>query len=184
MTVIIAQRTPDLITFATDSQGTSGYVKQRTQKLEVIDDMLVATTGTMSQLSLLRTFCHENAIKTADHKGVSSFFIEFYKWQREFMNKWPEEMNNYLLAKEMKLFYVASLQIDDISDVKACGTGREAAMGALNAGGTIREAVEAACDIDLYCSAPILMGTMTTKRIEVDKLGGTKEIHKIKVTHK
>ncbi len=154
MTVIAIKVENDKITIGADSQLTKGSSQRQEKgvKLFEVHGMVVGMTGNVMIIGLFRMFATTTKPKSATEADLIQFMADF----NEFLRKRDEKNNcEFLLVFEKKVFYIADLLVLEITDYYTLGTGEDYAMSALYLGNSVKEAIQAACHLSIYCEEPI-----------------------------
>ncbi|MEO0348891.1 MAG: hypothetical protein AAF282_02440 [Cyanobacteria bacterium P01_A01_bin.15] len=160
MTVIAARKTKDAIIFASDSILVAGYLKATEKeviynKLFQQNGMVIGSTGTGYEGTMMELFSRNHQPIDSSRLAVIDFFVEFRDWIQKRDADYTLE-NDYLLAYDTKLFRTyGGLDIYEVPEFESIGAGEDFAKAALHLGHTPREAVEVACKLSIFCSAPI-----------------------------
>lgn len=160
MTVIAARKTKDTIIFASDSILVAGYLKATEKeviynKLFQQNEMVIGSTGTGYEGTMMELFSRNHRPVDGNRLSVIDFFVEFREWINKRDAGYAPE-NDYLIAYDKKLFRTyGGLDIYEVPEFEAIGSGEDFAKAALHLGHTPREAVEVACKLSIYCSEPI-----------------------------
>ena len=160
MTVIAARKTPNGITFAADTMVTQGHLKSTSDdimhsKLFQHNDLLVGSSGDCFESVLMELFTRNHKPVDSSRLGMIDFLVEFREWVRKKESGYNPN-NSYLIAFEQKLFCVdGGLQVFEVKEFDAIGSGSDFARAAMHLGHSAREAVEVACKLSVWCSEPI-----------------------------
>ncbi|MGD1867701.1 MAG: hypothetical protein ACFB0D_24385 [Phormidesmis sp.] len=166
MTVIAARKTPEAIIFAADTMISDGFTKLTSSdimhsKLFAQNDMIIGCTGDCYEGTLMELFSRNHKPMDSTRLGVIDFLVEFREWIRKKEGGYTPT-NGFLIAFEHKLFHVyKGLDVYEVREFEAIGSGQDFAKAALHLGHTPREAVEVACKLSLYCSEPITEMSVT-----------------------
>lgn len=160
MTVIAARKTSEAITFAADTLITEGYSKSTNadimfSKLFEQNGMVIGTTGECYEGTFMELFSRNHKPVDSSRLGMIDFLVEFREWIRKKESGYTPK-NGFLIAYDKKLFRVCGgLEVYEVSEFEAIGSGQDFAKAAMHLGHTPREAVEVACKLSLFCSEPI-----------------------------
>ncbi|MEM6869115.1 MAG: hypothetical protein AAF528_12125 [Cyanobacteria bacterium P01_C01_bin.121] len=166
MTVIAARKTPEAIIFAADTLISDGFTKATSSdimhsKLFEQNEMVIGTTGECYEGTMMELFSRNHRPVNSNRLGIIDFLVEFKEWIRKKEGGYTPK-NGFLIAFEQKLFRVyRGLDVYEVREFEAIGSGQDFAKAALHLGHTPREAVEVACKLSLYCSEPITEISMT-----------------------
>lgn len=166
MSVIATRVYADRIEIAADSQITFGATMQtdETVKLFTTDTgITVGGVGTMQELALFKIFLKTHFPAAATEDALIDFIHEFRQWLAENAEILPEvDDNEYHFLFEGKAFSIHRYNIREIMEFDAVGAGMDYALAALYLGRSPAEAVKVACDLNIFCSLPVV--THTTQR--------------------
>ncbi|MGB3297427.1 MAG: hypothetical protein WBA76_04095 [Phormidesmis sp.] len=166
MTVIAARKTSEAIIFAADTQITEGLSKSSGtdilhSKLFQQNGMIIGSTGDCYESTFMELFSRNHKPVDTNRLSMIDFLVEFREWIRKKESGYTPG-NGFLIAFEKKLFRVcAGLDVYEVSEFEAIGSGQDFAKAALHLGHTPREAVEVACKLSLFCSEPITEMTVS-----------------------
>lgn len=161
MTVIAARKTSDGITFAADTMITQGHLKSTSadilhSKLFQHNDLLIGSAGDCFESTLMELFTRNHKPVDSNRLSMIDFLVEFREWVRKKESGYSPH-NLYLIAFEQKLFCVdGGLQVFEVKEFDAIGSGSDFARAAMHLGHTAREAVEVACKLSVWCNEPII----------------------------
>lgn len=155
MSVIAAKVYPDRIDIASDSILIKEDTKKTNfKKIYNTAHICAGGCGSAEELSLFFSFISGHKPEEESVTGVLNFMKSFSKWKFEYTN--DDVIHNcYIIIFRKKLFEVDGLFVQEIKDYTAIGEGEDFAMAALHLGHTVKEAVQVACDLSCYVSAPI-----------------------------
>ncbi len=160
MTVIAASKTANAIIFAADTQITERYSKTTSSdiihsKLFQQNGMIIGSTGDCYEGTLMELFSRNHQPVDTDRLSIIDFLVEFREWIRKKEASYSPK-NGFLIAFGGKLFRVCGgLDVYEVNEFDAIGSGQDFAKAALLLGHTPKEAVEVACKLSIFCSEPI-----------------------------
>jgi len=161
MTVIAASKTSSAIIFAADTQVTDRLYSKTTSsdiihsKLFQQNGMIIGSTGDCYEGTLMELFSRNHQPIDTDRLSVIDFLVEFREWIRKKEGGYTPK-NGFLIAFSGKLFRVyGCLDVYEVNEFEAIGSGQDFAKAALLLGHTPKEAVEVACKLSIFCSEPI-----------------------------
>lgn len=156
MSVVVTKILEDEIVMVADSQITSGETIECKEDAKIfqVGAITIGFCGYVRDGALLRLFCETHSPKAGTCDDILAFIAEFDVWMRNRTNN-AEMDSSFHIIYRGKAFYVNGYYIVEITDEHSIGSGRDYALGALHAGATPEEAVEASCDLNLYCQRPI-----------------------------
>lgn len=167
MSVIATRVYGDRIEIASDSQITFGFTMQtdETVKLFTTDSgIIVGGVGTMQELALLKIFMktHKPAMPSED--ALTDFIHEFRQWLIESAEIIPEmDDNEYHMIFDGKAFAIHRYNIREIIQFDSIGAGADYALAALYLGKSPAEAVNVACELNIFCSLPVVTQTLVRR---------------------
>ncbi len=159
MSIVAVRKYKTKIMMACDSQTTLyGIMKDKTEKVKtrskILDSngMLIGIVGLVRDSSYMQIFMKSHRPAAATEDSVLDFMVEFTEWSRKKDNKFELE-SNYIIVYKNKVFFVEEgLLVDEVSEFNAIGSGCFYALTALHLGKGVKEAVEIAKELDIYCS--------------------------------
>lgn len=157
MSVIAAKIYTDKITVAADSILVRGWSKRNSNfsKIANINGMIVGSTGTAEECSLMWHYMETHRPASAAEKDVLNFVVEFATWKNGF-GAGSSVDNIYLMAFEGHLFEIQGMFVHEIFDYIAVGAGEDFANAALYLGHSPKEAVKVACDLSCFVCEPVV----------------------------
>ncbi len=169
MTVIAVKKIGDnKFEIAGDTQTTNGHNKfpvfsksdselQSTGKLVKVNEMILGCAGKTAQISLAYRFCKTTAPKTMNKDDVLDWLITLKEYISKKVQIKPNEINiSGILIKDNKCFaFYSFLEVIEINSFHSIGSGKYIALGALEVGSNVEDAVKAAIKYDLYCSGQV-----------------------------
>lgn len=162
MTVIAVQVKKKQIELASDCQTTWGsnkFPKKETTdssikvngKIFQLNGMTVGAAGETSTISWLQIFCKSHKPKEADRDSILEWFVEFKQWVK-IKGTLDNISIHFILIMNGKAFAVYDfMEVNEITDFDAVGSGMWLAIGAMDNGCSVTEAVNTAIKYDLYC---------------------------------
>jgi ATP-dependent protease HslVU (ClpYQ) peptidase subunit len=163
MSVIATRVYADRIEIASDSQITYGATMQtdQTVKLFTTDTgITIGGVGTMQELVLLKLFMKTHFPAAASEDALTEFIHEFRQWLTQSAELNPElDDNEYHIIFEGKAFSAHRYNIREIFEFDAIGAGMDYALTALYLGRAPSEAVRVACELNIFCSLPVVTQT-------------------------
>ena len=155
MSVVAVKIYEDKIEVAADSIMVKGWTQtNKYSKLHFINDMYIGTSGTAEEGSLFRIYCSTRKPEQATESAIIMFFSEFADWKN---NKTGSSnlQNEYIFIFNGKVFEVQRFHVLEIKDFSAIGAGMDFALAALYLGSNVEDAVKVACELSVYCEAPV-----------------------------
>jgi len=177
VTTIIAIQHRNKVVFGADSQVTAGNgrVQRHVEMVKISQrgSFLIAGSGEVAPCDIAQHIWKPPSPKGVEWNDLYHFMISKvipslkqcfkeneYKWDKEE----EEDKFNFLIALGGQVFEIAddmSLTLDS-SGFYGIGSGSSYAIGALEAGAKLEEALEIAARNDAYTSPPFLYYTQTT----------------------
>lgn len=159
MSVVAVKNYKDKIVIGADTQGTRGVSYDKLAKLFKEDEynLFWGTSGSGAELSAYQVFLKTHKPAENNQKGIHEHFVEFMKFKQEYTGN-LEINNSYLIIYETKAYYIGgNLYVEQIEENKeeAIGSGYRESKAALMLGHTMKEAIQIACDSNIYCNEPI-----------------------------
>jgi ATP-dependent protease HslVU (ClpYQ) peptidase subunit len=65
------------------------------------------------------------------------------------------ENSAFLVAYKQKVFFIDNYFVQEINDYYAIGVGMDYALAALYLGASVKEAIEVACHLSIFCEKPV-----------------------------
>jgi ATP-dependent protease HslVU (ClpYQ) peptidase subunit len=159
MTVIAVKKHKDKIVIGSDSIRAYGSTQQKLEygKLKKLDGFIFGHAGAAVNVTLMCMFAKTHKIDGPNEDAVSNFMAEYLQWCKKKINDYKFE-SQFLFVIGGKIFVVfQDLCIYEIEDYYAIGAGMDFALASLYLGKSVKEAVEAACELSIYCEKPINM---------------------------
>lgn len=168
MSVIAVKRTNGIIEIAGDTQSTWGSYKFQKEdptdkqvkasgKIFQVNGMTVGCAGSLNHIGLLRLYCKTNRPKESEQDDVLEWFIAFKEWA---LKKAQVAFNDVsihgLLILDGKVYsFFDFIEVHEIKDFAAVGSGMWLSLGAMEVGATAEEAVKIAIKYNLYCGGEV-----------------------------
>lgn len=156
MSVVVTKITDKEIVMVADSQLTSGDTANYKQDAKIFqtNGITMGLVGYARDGVLFKVFCDTHTPKAATADDLITFFAEFDEWMRKRTNN-AQCDSSFHIVFQGRAFYINNYYITEIEDYHAIGSGRDYALGCLYLGETPERAVEAACDLNIYCQTPV-----------------------------
>jgi ATP-dependent protease HslVU (ClpYQ) peptidase subunit len=100
-------------------------------------------------------FAKTNLIDEPTEKGVIEFVVNFISWARALDNLYKLNSDFFFVIKNKVFVVCDDLFIREIKDFYAIGAGRDYTLTALHLGKDVKEAIDVACELSIYCEKPI-----------------------------
>ena len=189
MSIIIAIHRNNTVTMGADTLTCFGDGEQaspancRTRKMFPLGDAYVGGTGWAVYDDIIDHWLQDRDVPALDSKtSVFAFFLELWRGMREgypFVNDQANSKDtpftdldsSFLVASPGGIFKVSSdLGVTAFNQYAAIGSGSEYALGAIEAlwhrqdddESLVREAIEAACRLDVHCGGQIELVRVAT----------------------
>ena len=159
MTTIAARIKDNKIELAADSIIVRGTlrVQEGLGNSKIFDglDCVVASTGLLSESSLFELFCRDHSIGKGNHLRVLEFLSEFSRWKE---NNGSDNIvdNNYIIGHKSGLYRTHGLSVLKVDKYCADGHGMDYAEAGLHLGKSAKDAVQLACELDVYTNGPVI----------------------------
>lgn len=124
-------------------------------KLAQVNGMTIGTVGKCEESTLFLQFCETRKPASNTERDVRAFLVEFAEWKKKQTEAWAVE-NRYIFIVEKRAFHIDEFMVCGIVNYEAIGAGQDFALAALYLGRDVRESVEAACELSIYCEKPII----------------------------
>lgn len=164
MSVVCTRIYDTFIEIAADSQATLGWTAFKDDKSVKIFEselgMIIGAVGSAEPIAMLKIFTKKQVPKEATQDGIAEFIYDWQSWLSD-NSKGVSDKNSYHILYKGKAFLADGYYIQEITNYHAIGSGMEYALAALYFGKTAEEAVEVACDLNIYCAPPINRFTMS-----------------------
>jgi hypothetical protein len=163
MSIVACRVTRDTIYLASDSQTTCAQDKRpglRFKKIRKTDELIWCAVGACFEVQLLDTYIQEHGFPKAS-KDIILYMGEFYKWRDTVSDRIsPEDKTRisnctYMFVIKGGVYLVSDLFVNKITGFHSIGCGEDLAMGAMEHGATVTEAVEIACKYNIDCGLPV-----------------------------
>ncbi|CAA0144777.1 conserved hypothetical protein [Tenacibaculum maritimum] len=168
MTVIAVKKIGNKFKIAGDSQISWGGNKlpmddksndnlKCSGKLFEINHMTIGCSGSLAHMGLLQWFSKTNMPKSMNRDDVLEWVIGFKNFVTDKTRIEFNEVNLHgILIKDSKCFvFYDFLDVVEVKNHYAVGSGKYIALGALESGSSVEEAVKAAIKYDLYCNGEV-----------------------------
>ena len=160
MSVVAVRVYKDKIHIASDTQiSTNNYLKENKSdsKLRKIkDNFYIGCTGYISEGNLFFHYAETKIPERNDTFGILEYLLDFQKWYRDKIDTDYLLENQNLIIFNNKVYKTISYNfVEEVFDYTAIGSGMESALAGLYLGYSPKEAVNIACNTNLYCSLPI-----------------------------
>ncbi len=158
MTVGAVKIYEDKIEIGCDTQATYGSINQSSlinvSKMIEKNGMIFISSGTLREINLMRLFCNHNIISKADEEEILDFMYKFMEFKQDYGLPFELE-NSYILVIGDKVFSIIQGEVVEVKNYLTIGNGGDLALSALYLGHSVKEALQVACDLNIYCCEPI-----------------------------
>lgn len=171
MSIVACQIKKDYIEISADQQVTWGdsykevtgmNYPENSSKLFEVNNMIIGGSGNTQEFSFLRLFAKNHRPAKADINSVLEYLVEFSDWVRKKDSNFKLS-NCLILVFDGKVFETIHLEVREVKDYTATGSGMFLALGAMEMGADTKKAVDVAKKYDLYCG-----GETISKRVELN----------------
>lgn len=148
----------DNIQIAADSiiiDGSSEKTNSTFSKLVKVNNMIIGSTGSAEEASLMTHYADTHKPITASEKDMLTFMIEFSKWKSD-VGVGSDINNSYIIVYDGKAFYIGGMLVFEVDNYEAIGAGMDFANAAMYLGHTPKEAVKVACELSCWVAEPIV----------------------------
>lgn len=168
MSIVAVKKLEKGFEIASDSITVRGYTKRKgdysnSPKLFKSNGLIIGGVGTAEETSLLQIFCGTHKPSAASEYALLEFLSEFADWKKKKTNNYNGVENPYLICFEGRIFSAYDFFIEEILTFEAIGAGMDYALAAMHLGHGVRQAVESAIELCVYCEKPIIHMTSEDK---------------------
>jgi hypothetical protein len=161
MSVVCCKVYEDKIEIASDSILVRWWTQTKDKnhkraKLFEVNDLVIGGVGIAEENGLMEIYCATHRPRATNETDMLQFLSEFAEWKKKRTDKFPIE-NNYLIAFDGKVFYINGFFVTEVLTFDAIGAGMDFALASLRRGDDVREAVETACELSVFCEKPVKM---------------------------
>lgn len=158
MSVCAVKITKEKIEISCDSQITCDTTISssffETTKMFEKNGVIVAGTGTIREINLLKIFMERTLIGEPTEENILHFMFEFQQFKQQFGLNFDLECQ-FIFVVGNKAFSVIQGEVLEIPSFYAIGSGQAYAQAALYLGHNTEDSVKVACGLDLYCHEPV-----------------------------
>ncbi len=166
MTTIAIRKYKDRIELATDSQGTQGGIIVKRQKIFSFDELGIIFThcGYSDKAYIFKQYLLSKCVNDSAIGSPYRIFEDFRKWVKKnnlslSSTDDKEDLEGYILILKKEIYIVSinsdCIEILDIDNFDAIGSGKAFALAAIDLGKSPKEAIALAIKYDLYSSGEI-----------------------------
>lgn len=160
MSVVAVRKNGSAITIGADSIRVSSWAgtqeKDKLAKLFPISkDMIVGAVGSAAAGALFREFVQNHLPKSNTEYGWTMLMSDFANYLNELKNAPKFEESSFITVYRKKVFFLDGYFVREIKDYYAIGAGMDYALAALYLGSSVKEAIEAACHLSIFCERPV-----------------------------
>jgi len=156
--VVIKKIKPKQFELAADSQVTYGMTldKSKVSKLWRVGDVIAGSVGKAALGGVFREYIENHRPKFNTEYGWINFMSEFIKYAQSLDSSFSMSDNDFLVAWGGRAYLLSGTYVKEIKTFEAIGAGDDYAKAAMHLGHSAREAVEVACELNIYCEKPII----------------------------
>lgn len=168
MSVIAVKKINDKFEIASDHQMSWGNNKAQRHnntdpainiagKIFQVNGLTIGCAGSVADIGYLRMFSKGHSPKTMAHDDILEWFMEFKDWCNKKSGTAQKDISVYaIIIKDGKCFVVYDFMVaDEIITFTAIGSGMWVALGALETGANVEEAIKVAIKYDMYCGGEV-----------------------------
>jgi len=160
MSVVCCKVTDEKIEIASDSITVRAFTQSKSDnikmaKLANVNQIIIGSVGFAEEIVLMQMFCETHQPKKADMDSFLEFMSEFSTWKNEKTDNYSIE-NSYIFVYKNKAFAIEGYLIQEIVKYEAIGAGMDFALAAMFLGHGVREAIEVASELSIYCETPVI----------------------------
>lgn len=164
MSVVATKVTEKEIIIASDSIRVFGWTQDKipgdskaAKLYKTKNGVVVGGVGLAEHTGMLKLFLDTHLPKSMTEDALLEFFSEFQDWVRKKTGNsgYDFNTNDFHLVWDGRAFHVSNYYIREITDFHTIGAGMDFALAALYLGRSVEQAVEAACELSVYCEEPI-----------------------------
>lgn len=120
-------------------------------KIYKVNGMLIGAAGFVSESNLLKLFALNHQPRSAEEDSVLDFIVEFRQWVAKKTGENSYSVSNHLvIVFKSKIFEIKELDVREVKEFGAIGSGMFLALAALHFGKSVEAAVDVAKIYDLY----------------------------------
>lgn len=159
MSVIACRVLPGGYEIAADSISVRGYTQRKGDheafgKLFEVNGLNVGGVGPSDEMSMLHVYAATRKPAAATEASLLEFLSEFASWKNDKIGE--AGLNaSYIIGYGLKLFAVQGWHVARVTSFEALGAGMDFALAALHLGGDVKQAVETAIELCVYCEGPV-----------------------------
>lgn len=126
-------------------------------KLFEVDGWIFGFVGMAEVPTLFKLFIRDYKIESEDFTAVdmTELIINFADFMKEIRPEFDANHGAMLMAKRDKVFVSEGLSVIEVKDTYAIGSGSEVANVMLSLGASTYDAVDKACETNIWCYWPI-----------------------------
>ena len=158
MSIVCCRILKDKIEIASDSITVRGWTQSKGGKLSKLfqeNGLIVGAVGNADELALFNLFCKNHRPERSDESGIVGFLTEFCEWKNHKVDS--KLLNNsYIIVCDGRAYCCEQFFVQEITTYQAIGAGMDFALAVLYLGHDVIAAVEAACELSVYCEKPVI----------------------------
>lgn len=168
MTCIAVKIGKKKIEIAGDSQASYGSYKfprkdytdkqvKSEGKIFQVNDMTIGCAGTLSHIGMLRVYAKTHKPKEMERDAILDWFIEFREWFNKKTQLLVTDISIHgILINEGKVFtFYDFVDCGEVKEFDSIGSGMFLALGAMDHGANVTDAIKTAIKYDLYCGGEV-----------------------------
>lgn len=158
MSVVAVKIYPSKIVIGADSFVGFNYdtqLKDKDVKIFRQNGLVVGGVGYATDIVLLKLFSKTRKPERPDEDSILNYLIEFRDWMRKKNDKYENKTDFMVVFKSKAFLATSSLYIKEIKTFEAMGAGMNMAQTALHLGCNVREALNVATELSIYCEKPL-----------------------------
>lgn len=168
MSIVAVRIKKGIIEFAGDTQATWGgnkytLVDQNDKMLKSygkifqVNEMTIGCAGDVAHVGLLQIFCKTNKPKEPTKDCIIEWLISFKEWalSKAKINFNDISVHGIISLKGQVFSFFDFMEVNQIKEFTAVGSGMFLAIGAMELGATASNAVKVAIKYDLFCGGDI-----------------------------
>lgn len=166
MSVVAVKRYADKIVIGADSIRITYDSQEKDKKAKLVrisPQLVLGSVGDCAVSGLFQEYLKNHLPKTNDEYGYTSLLAEFQRYLRDLDDRLRIDESEFLIVYKARAFLLSNYFIREIRDYYAIGAGMDFANAALHLGCDIKKAIKTACELSIYCEAPVNTITIPLK---------------------
>ncbi len=126
-------------------------------KIFQVNGMTIGCAGNLSHIGLLAIYCKTHKPKEMVKDAIIDWFIEFKEWalMKAKINFTDISCQGIIINDKKAFCFYDFMDAVEVKTFDAVGSGMWLAIGAMELGGSVKDAVKVAIKYDLYCGGDI-----------------------------